>query len=69
MDDLNDHAAVAILRNDQIDFLDFEDRQVEYEDDFRDDDDDDDEEGPGISHYPNGEEERAIGLDKQNAKR
>ncbi len=69
MDDPNDHATVAILRNDHIDFFDYEDSQVEYEDDFGDDDDDDDEEEPGISHDPNGDEEGAISLNKQTAKR
>lgn len=64
-DDPDDNAAVGILRNDHIDFLSYEDGQVEYEDDFR----HDDEEEPGISHYPNGDEEGAISLNKQTAKR
>lgn len=61
MDDPDDHAAVSILRNDHIDFLNYEDSQVEYED-FR----HDNEEEPGISH---GDEEGAISLNKQTAKR
>lgn len=69
-DDPGDHAATAILRNDHIDFLDHGDSQIEYEDDYRDDeDDDDDEEERGMFRYADGDEEGAIGLNKQTAKR
>lgn len=69
-DDPDDHATAAILPNDQIDFLDHGNRQVEYEDDFRDDEDDDDnEEDCGIFRYSNGDGEGAIGLDSHTPKR
>ena len=58
MDDPDDHATAAILRNDHIDFLDHEDIEVENEDVFRDDEDDnDDEEEHGFSHRGDGGEE------------
>lgn len=70
IDDPDDHAAVGILRNDHIDFLNYEDSQVAYQDDLRyEDDDNDDEEEPGIPHHPNGDEEGAISLNKQTAMR
>lgn len=65
MDDPDDHVAVAIIRNDHIDFLNHEESQVEYEDD----EDDDDDEEEDISHYADRDDDGAIGLSKQTAKR
>lgn len=69
-DDPDDPAAAAILRNDHIDFLDREDSQVEYEDEFRDDEDDNgEEEERVISNYADRDQEGAIGLNKHTAKK
>lgn len=60
-DDPEEQGAVAtLLRDDRIDFLDHQSAN-EYRDDFTDDDD--------VFKYGDGDEEGAIGLDKQPSQR
>ncbi|MCJ1226105.1 Tlg2-vesicle protein [Toensbergia leucococca] len=62
-DDPEEQAAAATsLRDDDIDFLDHEESDNQYQDDFNDDDDD-------VFRHGDGDEEGSIGLDVQLARR